>query len=144
MARADTIDTDASSAVLTDRAPLHGEAARQLDDGRLGRVVHGREQALVGNQPAHARDQADAAVAFVLEHLSRCRRRRHHHPRVVHRYHLCDVPLRVLHGWRELLYTALSQLFLFLGDLSMTPELLIIFQAHKGLLLTKKSALKTC
>lgn len=103
MARADAVDADAAAAILTDRAPLHGEVARELDDGRLGRVVHGREQALVGDQAAHARDQADAAVALVLEHLARRRRRRHHHPRVVHRQHLGHVFLCVLHRRRQLL-----------------------------------------
>ncbi len=103
VAGADAVDADAAGPVRPDRAPLHRQAARQLQDGGLGRVVDGREQALVGDEAAHAGDEAHAAVALVLEHLARRRRRRHHHARVVDRQHPGHVRLGVLHGGRDLL-----------------------------------------
>ena len=103
VAGADAVDADATGAVGADGSPLHREAARELDDGGLGRVVHGREQPFIRDQPAHARDHADAAVALVPEHLLRRRLRRHHHPRVVDRHHLRRVLVAVLHRRRQLL-----------------------------------------
>lgn len=103
MAGADAVDAHAAGAVLADGAPLHGEVARELDDGGLGRVVRGRQQALVGDEAGHAGDEADAAARAEAEHLARDRARRHEDARVVDRHHVRGVLGRVLGRRRDLL-----------------------------------------
>ena len=103
MSRAQTVDPNPTRAVLPQGSPLHGEVPRQLDQGRLGRVVHGAEEALVGDGAGHARDEADAAVALVLEHLACRGRGGHENGRVVDLHHAAGVLDRVLEGGRDLL-----------------------------------------
>ena len=43
VAGADAVDADAALAAAADGTPLHREVSRELDDGGLGRVVHGRK-----------------------------------------------------------------------------------------------------
>lgn len=65
VSRAETINPDPLP------SPLHRQGPRELDHSRLGRVVHGRGHALVGDEPAHACNEQDGPFPLVLEHLAR-------------------------------------------------------------------------
>lgn len=103
VAGTEAVDADAACAVGTQGTPFHGEVARELDDGGLGRVVDRAEQALVGDGAGHAGDEADAAVAAVAEHVAGCRSSCHEDGRVVDVHHTPRVLGRVLEGGRDLL-----------------------------------------
>ena len=96
MAWAEAVDADVG-------APLHGQVAGQLDQRRFGGVVDGAYEALVGDEPGHARYEAHAAAALVLEHGAGGRRCRHEHAREVNVHHLAGIFYRVLHRWSHLL-----------------------------------------
>lgn len=66
MSRTETINPDPLP------PPFHRQRPRKLDDSRLGRVVHGRGHALVGDEPAHARNEQYRPLPLVIEHLARC------------------------------------------------------------------------
>jgi hypothetical protein len=44
---------------------------RELDECGFGRVVHGADEALVGDEAAHGRDEHDRTAGFEAEHLAR-------------------------------------------------------------------------
>lgn len=63
MARAKRVYTDSVP------SPFHRQVPAELDDSRLGGVVHGRGHALVGNKPGHASNEQNGALLLVVEHL---------------------------------------------------------------------------
>jgi len=91
MARTQRIDPDPAAAVVPDPALLHGQVARELDNCGFGRVVHGADEALVGDEAAHGRDEHDRAAGFEAQHLA-CRGGGGHEDAcVVGREHPCGV-----------------------------------------------------
>lgn len=63
MTRAKRVYTDSMP------SPFHRQVPAELDNSRLGGVVHGRGHALVRNKPGHAGNKKDGALLLVVEHL---------------------------------------------------------------------------
>ena len=91
MARAQRIDSDPAAVVVPGPALLHGQIARELDECGFGRVVHGANEALVGDGAAHGRDEHDRAAGFEAQHLARRGGGGHEDACVVGRKHLRGV-----------------------------------------------------
>lgn len=108
MTRADTVNSNTTSAVFLDRAPFHGEIARELDHGCFGGVVHGGDEAPICLKPRDACYHADTAALFVFHHLLRGGFGGHENACVVDGEHMGDFIGLVLDGGGNVLDTCRS------------------------------------
>jgi hypothetical protein len=83
--------------------PFHGKVLGELDYRCLGGIVHGRNEAPVGDGTAHGRDKTHRALDLVLMHLTCAGACRKEDACVVDQHHLRNICRRVVQRRCDLL-----------------------------------------